>query len=74
MDEGKDLLTSKTTWGALLLAAQPILSQFGIDIDVDTITTAIVNVAGIALFVWGQISRSKKIVSVGGVKLPQSGG
>lgn len=81
--EGKDLFSSKTTWGALFLLATPTLRALGIDVDeeslmafIDAVATRIgggadtmLTILGAAIVIWGQVSRKTRIASILGIRL-----
>ncbi len=64
----KDFLQSKTTWGMLLVALNPILAHYGLQLPLtDEVITNFMNGAGTALFIWGQLTRNTTISTVAGV-------
>ncbi len=66
---GKDLLESKTFWGAVVVALGLVLSQFGIHISVGPVASAIVTLIGIAYTVVGRVTSTVPVNSILGIKL-----
>lgn len=64
-DKGKDLLTSKTTWGALASAGALIANSFGVPLSADMI----LGVIGFGLTLWGRFTAEKPIKRVAGVNV-----
>lgn len=79
VEGGKDLLTSKTMVGPLLMAIGLLLGTVGIDIgdtevltdEVVKITSAGFEVAGIFGTIYGRMKATKPITSVAGIKVNQ---
>ena len=70
---GKDFFTSKTTWGAIALLVSPLLRMYGLEIDTQVIADVAAGGVGIALVIWGQITRKQEITSVAGVPIKKEG-
>jgi hypothetical protein len=66
---GKDFFASKTTWGALMLIAGPALHAAGIQFEDQAVVDAISLLAGAAVTLWGQFTRTKEITSVAGIEV-----
>lgn len=70
MEGNKDLFASKTTWGVLLAIVGPLLVKyFGIDPDLDALAASLAEATGLALALWGQLTRKKAIATVAGLPL-----
>ena len=74
----KDFFQSKTSWGMILIALQPVLAHYGLTLPItDDVVNSFIQGAGTLLFVWGQLSRSTAINTVAGVAVvpaPKTGG
>lgn len=66
---GKDFFASKTTWGAVALLIAPLLRAFGVEYQEQMLVDALTTIAGLAVVVWGQFTRTKEITSVAGVEV-----
>jgi uncharacterized membrane protein len=67
--ESKDLLLSKSFWGAMVMGLGMILAKYGIDINVSETASAIVTLIGLVMNVAGIRYRKGPIHSVLGVKI-----
>lgn len=64
--QGKELLTSKTFWGAVLTVLAMVLAIFGVHFDVSAVASGIVAVIGFALNIVGNVTRKGPITSIFG--------
>jgi len=70
MEDKKDLLQSKATWGAIILLVDLIARSAGFDIgDQSMWVSTIVDTIGGALVLIGRFTAVKKIGSVAGIKV-----
>jgi hypothetical protein len=72
--QGKDLLSSKTTWGAILTVVGPLLTRyFHLSPEgFDGMAEALAALGGAALVVWGRLKADQPITSVATMPLNQS--
>lgn len=71
MNDTKNILASKTVWGALLMLASLVLARFGIDLDPDsqaslvaTIGSAldeVMGLVGVVMAIWGRMTATKGV-------------
>lgn len=72
---GKDFLTSKATWGAIVLLLSPLLDSIQVNHDtfLDAIMTVVQNLdngVGAGIFLWGQLTRKQPITTIVGIPNP----
>lgn len=60
----KSFFESKTSWGAMLLLAAPVLQHYGITFDAGVVQTAIMDGIGVITVLIGQFGRNSKITSI----------
>lgn len=66
----KDLLQSKTFWGAALTLALPLLNYFGVSlVDPNSFAAGAAQMGGLLLAGFGQIKREKAVTSVLGIQI-----
>lgn len=65
----KDLLMSKTFWGALVTALGVALAHFGVDINVSATSSALVSLIGLAYTIVGRVQTNEHIGSIAGIPL-----
>ena len=64
-ESGKDLLLSRTTWGLIFVFVAPMLQKHGVTFaDQSQFVDTALLLIGVALAVWGQVKRSKRITSI----------
>lgn len=61
----KDLLTSKTFWGAVAQTGALVANAFGVPLNADMIMGAV----GVGLTIYGRVAAKDEIGSVAGVPL-----
>jgi hypothetical protein len=71
MNDQKDLLASKTTWGVLIALLAPLLSKyFNFTPELQAMLSSdLAQIVGLVLAGWGQLSRKASITSVAGIPL-----
>jgi len=76
MENQKDLLQSKVTWGVIIAIVTQVLQQFGITLDqyldVGQLTNAIPDAISAILILYGNITRKHTIGSIAGVTISKS--
>lgn len=63
----KDLLQSKTFWGAVIALAATVCHWFGITIDQQVWVNDALTVAGTAIALYGRVVATKPVTSVAGL-------